>query len=95
MGKPYNSFSPDAWYEPAKLIEMSETMEPEELAEVTGLSIEEVMSALAAVGRKSPRLGACDRKTGKTITGHTERGLYLKVQILGWVDWYYFRPEAV
>lgn len=92
--KPMDVFSPDKWIAPSRLVEMAETMEPEDVAEATGTCIEDVMAALAAVGRKHKKIGICDRKTGKIVLGYTERGLYLKAQILGRVDWFYFRPEV-
>lgn len=79
---------------PGKVIAMAETMAPAEVARATGIDLEEVMTILGAAGRSKPKLAIRNRSTGQVVRGYTERGLYLKAQILGWVDWVYVSAEV-
>ena len=68
-------------------------MEPEEVAADLNRPWKELRAMLVAAGKlPNSRWAAQNRKTGQIIQGFSERGVYLKAQLLGWVDWFYCDP---
>lgn len=84
---------------PAQIVQMAEIYGPEHIAALSGRDLDEVLAVLAEAGKtKAKRIVARDHRTGRTITGYTPRGLYLKAQLRGWgnlgADWDIVGPEA-
>ena len=69
-----------------------------ELLALEFTELEDMGFDLSLTGFEAKRIVARDHRTGRTITGYTPRGLYLKAHIRGWgnlgADWDIVGPEA-
>ena len=84
--------TPDRQITARRVAQMLVHSTPAQIAGILNITEEEVLAMLAKAGRTAPpRFAAVCRRTGRTITAHSERGAFLKAQIAGFAE-YDFGP---
>lgn len=69
-----------------KVLEMAQTMSEFEVADLCRIPVGDVLAILSTAGKRRVWAARCNR-TGRVVTSISERGAYLKVQIVGFADW--------
>lgn len=76
-----------------RILSMLQAMEPDDVAAELGMKWSDVEAILDRAGAlPSSRWAGMCLKTGRIICSYTERGVYLRAQILGWTEWCFVDP---